>query len=159
MASESRDLLLWILPLGLIALLGAAYVGVVLAKASPQAKSTPAATSSPSPSPTITTAPTTKATSTDAAKAQTAPTGWMKLKESMAGCQPGFDTPDGSKQQVACFLPNQAFATAGEEKNGYTALTSGPNKFWIETQFLEPVQQPDPIPSPRLPPQPEANWN
>lgn len=154
MPTETKsDRLPWLIPLILTGILGAALVGSTLAKSTAQqAKTTPAVTSSPSPSPVSTTVPA-AASPSSSPTAQPAVTGLVTLKQSLNGCTPAFDAPNG--EQVICFQSGTFKATG--EQDGFTALTDGTNKFWIPSASLESVQEKPP--EKLLPPQPQANWN
>lgn len=160
MASERRDRLPLLIPLLAMGVLAAAFVGTTLAKLNAPQGNKPTAAATSSPSPAVATAPEPKkATPASPPTEQAAPTRWMKVKESPTGCHVGFDIPTGDRQKVACFFSGQVFATAGEQQNGFTPLSTGESTFWMESRFLEPAQPPNQAPAMLLPPQPQSNWN
>jgi hypothetical protein len=154
MSTATRDLLPVLIPLAMMGILTAVFVGTTLAKSTQQAQ--PVATASPSP--VITTgaavkvSPSPSPAPSSTPMAQPTATGLVSVKQSGTGCTPAFDAPNG--QQKICFQSG-TFKVTGQQ-DGFTSLTDGTNNFWMKTESLEPVQEKPP--EQLLPPQPQANW-
>jgi hypothetical protein len=154
MSTPTRDRLPVLIPLGMVAVLAAVYIGTTLARNSAQP---PQAAPSPTPSPVSSTAPTVSPSPAASPIDKTINSGAaVRIKSSGSGCQPAFDSPSPDRLQTVCFLDGQIFEATGKQQDGLTELQSGENRFWMVTTALEPSpEQPEKL----LPPEPQANWN